>query len=229
MTASDVFGPPTTSTRGTMWGGLKGCPITQRSGRLAPTWITSMGMPDELDARIAPGGAASSMSANSLTLNSGRSGAFSWTKSASASARPILGVNVSRSREAPAVTRPAVASAGQASSTYLGGSTPRWAPDRWRRRRIHVKGSTRPSLHRSLQCLRSRSVARVLEALTSSKACPLLGASLRPDVLHQPCQCTTPRKHARTRALFEYPLPCRDRDPPPADRALTHLGDDNCA
>ncbi len=80
---------------------------------------TSMGMPDELDARIAPGGAASSISANSLTLNSGRSGAFSWTKSASASARLMLGVKVSRSREASATTSPALASSDQASSTYL--------------------------------------------------------------------------------------------------------------
>src|SRR5207237_822085 len=119
MTASDVFAPPTTSTSGTMWGGLNGWPMTQRSGRLAPVWMTAIGMPDELDARIAPGGVASSISAKSLTLNSGRSGAFSWTKSASASARLMLGVKVSRSREAPAVTSPALASSDQASSTYL--------------------------------------------------------------------------------------------------------------
>lgn len=81
-----VFVPPTTSTSGTMCGGLKGWPMTVRSGRRHLAWMTLIVMPDELDAMIAPGGVASSMSANSGTLSSGRSGAFSCTKSASATA-----------------------------------------------------------------------------------------------------------------------------------------------
>src|SRR6266852_1762876 len=40
--------------------------------------------PDELEAMIESGGVASSMSANSLILKSGRSGPFSWSNSACA-------------------------------------------------------------------------------------------------------------------------------------------------
>lgn len=60
--------------------------MTVRSGRRHSAWMTLIVIPDELDAMIAPGGVASSMSANSGTLSSGRSGAFSCTKSASATA-----------------------------------------------------------------------------------------------------------------------------------------------
>src|SRR5258705_350100 len=75
-------------------------------------------MPEELDARTEFGGVASSICANNLILKSGRSGAFSCTQSASASARLISGLNVSRSREAPAES-PTCVSNGHASSTYL--------------------------------------------------------------------------------------------------------------
>ena len=44
--------PATTSTRGTTWGGLKGWPITQRSGCLHADCITLMVNPEELDAMI---------------------------------------------------------------------------------------------------------------------------------------------------------------------------------
>src|SRR5262249_39797259 len=74
--------------------------MTHRPGRLAPDWITSMVMPEELEARIALGGVASSISANNFALKSGRSGAFSWTKSALASAAAIFDTKVNRSREA---------------------------------------------------------------------------------------------------------------------------------
>jgi hypothetical protein len=43
-------------------------------------------IPDELEARIESMGVASSIAANSFILKSGRSGPFSWTKSASANA-----------------------------------------------------------------------------------------------------------------------------------------------
>ena len=58
-------------------GGLNGWPMTVRSGRRHWACMTLIVMPDELDAMIASGGVASSMSANSLTFSSGRSGAFS--------------------------------------------------------------------------------------------------------------------------------------------------------
>ena len=50
---------------------------------------------------IESGGVASSMSANSFVLKSGRSGPFSWTKSASDNASFMSAVKLSRSREAP--------------------------------------------------------------------------------------------------------------------------------
>ena len=80
--------------------------------------MTSIVMPEELEARIESGGVASSISANSLILKSGRSGAFSWTKSALASACAIFGSKVSRSREAPE-DMPFLLSVVQASSTYF--------------------------------------------------------------------------------------------------------------
>src|SRR5580692_5100804 len=101
-----------------MWGGLNGCPITQRSGRLHADWMTSIVSPDELDARIESGGVASSISANNFALKSGRSGPFSWTKSAPARASVRLVVKLSRSREAVG-ERPMAVSVFHASSTYL--------------------------------------------------------------------------------------------------------------
>src|SRR5487761_408154 len=109
MVSGEVLAPPTTSTRGMMCGGLNGWPITQRSGRLHADWITSMVMLEELDARIDSAGVAASISANNLALKSGRSGAFSCTRSASDRAAVILDVNDRRSRDAPAA-KPARAS-----------------------------------------------------------------------------------------------------------------------
>ena len=60
-----------------MCGGLNGCPTRTRSGRLHFDCMTLGVIPDELDAMSESTGAASSMSANSFILNSGRSGAFS--------------------------------------------------------------------------------------------------------------------------------------------------------
>jgi hypothetical protein len=64
--------------------------------------MTLIMMPDELDAMITSGRVAPSISANSLILSSGRSGAFSCTKSASATAFRTSRVNLSRSGEASA-------------------------------------------------------------------------------------------------------------------------------
>src|SRR5207248_6566647 len=58
------------------------------------------------------------MSAYSFILKSGRSGPFSWTKSACDSASFMLVVKLRRSRDAPA-ERPSSVSAGHASSTYF--------------------------------------------------------------------------------------------------------------
>jgi len=59
--------------------------------------MTLIVIPEELEAMRESGGVASSMSANSLILNSGRSGPFSWTKSACDSASFMLAVKCSRS------------------------------------------------------------------------------------------------------------------------------------
>src|SRR5258707_5098234 len=74
--------------------------------------------PDELDAMIESGGVASSMSSNNLILKSGRSGPFSWTKSACARALFIVEAKANRSQLAPGA-RPISVKAGHASSTYL--------------------------------------------------------------------------------------------------------------
>src|SRR6266571_671121 len=101
-----------------MCGGLKGCPIRQRSGRLQADCMTLGVIPDELDAISESGGVALSMSANNLILKSGRSGPFSWTKSAFDNASCILVVKLRRSRAAPG-ERPMTVSCSHASSTYL--------------------------------------------------------------------------------------------------------------
>ena len=51
--------------------------MTVRSGCTHSACITLIVIPDELEAMIASRGVAASMSANSLTFSSGRSGAFS--------------------------------------------------------------------------------------------------------------------------------------------------------
>lgn len=88
-----------------------------RCGFRHSAWMTLIVMPDELDAMIASGGVASSMSANSPTFSSGRSGAFSWTKSASATASRMSGVNRRRSGEVPG-SAPSAAAASHAPATY---------------------------------------------------------------------------------------------------------------
>jgi len=76
-------------------------PMTQRSGCLHCDWLTPIGIPDELEARIVVAGVSASMSANSLILKSAFSGPFSWTKSTPCSASSNFVVNESRSLEAP--------------------------------------------------------------------------------------------------------------------------------
>src|SRR5207302_9283490 len=101
-----------------MCGGLNGCPTSTRSGCLHFDCMTLGVIPEELDAMIESTGRVASMSANSFILNSGRSGAFSWTRSACASAAVMSGVKVRRSRAAPG-ERPMASSCPHASSTYL--------------------------------------------------------------------------------------------------------------
>src|SRR5258708_37075321 len=98
-------------------GGLKGCPITQHLGCLHCDWLTPIGMPDELEARIVVSGVSASMSANNLILKSGLSGPFSWTRSTPSSASLNLVVNERRLFEAPEDS-PNCSRAGHASSIY---------------------------------------------------------------------------------------------------------------
>src|SRR5262245_65209939 len=100
MVSADVFAPPTTSTSGIRCGGLKGCPVTQRSGCLHSDWIRLIGIPDVLDTNMAEGGRIESISANSLILRGSRSGAFSCTMSAPA--RASLRLDSNRRREVDA-------------------------------------------------------------------------------------------------------------------------------
>src|SRR5260221_10970703 len=118
MASGEVLAPPTTSTNGMMWGGLKGCPTTIRSGYLHFDCMTLGVIPEELDAISESGDVASSMSAYNLILKSGRSGPFSWTRSALANASFMFVLNVRRSRDALG-ERPMAMSCGHASSTYL--------------------------------------------------------------------------------------------------------------
>src|SRR6266404_2418334 len=75
-------------------------------------------IPDELEASSESTGVTSSIWAYSLILKSGRSGAFSWTRSACESASFMSVVKLKRSRDA-AEERPMLVRSGQASSTYL--------------------------------------------------------------------------------------------------------------
>ncbi len=64
-------------------GGLKGCPISTRSGRLHAVWISLTRRPDELLASTTPGAAASSISAKRERFTSIHSGPLSCTNWAS--------------------------------------------------------------------------------------------------------------------------------------------------
>src|SRR5262245_18566002 len=75
-------------------------------------------IPDELEASRESTGTTSSISAYSFVLKSGRSGAFSWTRSASESASCMLVVKLKRSRDAP-FQRPMLVRSFHASSTSL--------------------------------------------------------------------------------------------------------------
>src|ERR1700730_6781918 len=101
-----------------MCGGLNGCPRRVRSGCLQPDCITLIVMLDELDAMMESGGVAASISANSLILNSGRSGAFSYTKAAFDKTTLRVDAKEGGSGEAPC-ERPIVVSDCPASATYV--------------------------------------------------------------------------------------------------------------
>ena len=103
--------------------------MTVRSGYRHSACMTLILMPDELDAMITSGRAASSISANSLTLSSGRSGAFSCTKSASATACRTSRVNVSRSGEAAAES-PSLVTVSHAAATKERRASSAWGPGR---------------------------------------------------------------------------------------------------
>src|SRR6266481_1680017 len=75
-------------------------------------------IPDELEASSESTGVTSSIWAYSFILKSGRSGAFSWTRSAFESASFMSVAKLKRSRDAPE-ERPMLVRSAQASSTYL--------------------------------------------------------------------------------------------------------------
>src|SRR6202008_1723813 len=75
-------------------------------------------IPDELEAKRESTGTTSSISAWSFILKSGRSGAFSWTRSASESASFMLVVKLRRSRDVP-FQRPMLVTSFHASSISL--------------------------------------------------------------------------------------------------------------
>src|SRR4029077_21270227 len=118
IASGEVFVPPTTSTNGTMCGGLNGCPTRPSSGCLQFVCITLGVILDELDAMMESIGATSSIWANNFILKSGRSGPFSCTKSAFDNASFMSVVKVKRSRDAP-LESPMFVRSLQASSTYL--------------------------------------------------------------------------------------------------------------
>src|ERR1700727_55777 len=119
MVASEVFAPPTISTRGIKCGGLNGWAMTQRSGWLAaPFWISLMVSPDELDAMMTSGANNSSNCPSSFCLKSIRSGPFSWTRSTPSTAWASAAVNFRFDCEASG-ERPNRLSAGQAASTKV--------------------------------------------------------------------------------------------------------------
>ena len=75
----------TTAVSGEAVNSMYSCEFGSRSARQADC-ITLILSPEELDAMIDSGGVAASISAKSFTLKSWRSGPFSWTRSASATA-----------------------------------------------------------------------------------------------------------------------------------------------
>ena len=104
MAAAEVCAPPTTSTSGIRCGGLKGCPSTTRSGWRHSDCTALIASPEELDASKVAGGAAASMRRNRSILMSIRSGPFSCTKSASATASSSRSWKRSRSGDAPSAS-----------------------------------------------------------------------------------------------------------------------------
>src|SRR5271157_3763560 len=76
-----------------------------------------IGIPEVLDASMAGGGRIESISANNLILTASRSGAFSCTRSASATASLRSAVNRKRAVDAPGAS-PIFVSAAHAASTY---------------------------------------------------------------------------------------------------------------
>ena len=97
---------------------MNGWPARIRSGCAQFACMTLGVIPDELDAMKESTGVTASMSTKSFILKSGRSGPFSWTKSALSKAWCMLLAKVRRVRDARS-DRPTFVSSGQASSTYL--------------------------------------------------------------------------------------------------------------
>jgi hypothetical protein len=116
IAVGDVRSPPTTSTSGIRWGGLNGWPSTTRSAWRQRSWNSVTLILDELDARIALGCVAASMAANAARLKSSRSGPFSCTNCAAATACSTDAQNFSRAVEAP-FARPSCCTTGYWRST----------------------------------------------------------------------------------------------------------------
>ncbi len=83
---SDVCSPATTSTRGSRYTGLKGCPTTKRSGWVMSACSRDGKRPEVEEHTSASGRASSSISASSRRLSASFSGALSCTTSASPTA-----------------------------------------------------------------------------------------------------------------------------------------------
>jgi len=117
MVDAEVCSPPTTSTSGTRCGGLNGCPMTQRSGWRQSLCSRLMISPDELDAMTTAGSSAASRRRSTARFNSSRSGAFSCTNSAPASAASGSAWKVSACCRGAASIGASCARLGQAAAT----------------------------------------------------------------------------------------------------------------
>src|SRR5579884_1252385 len=134
--SADVRSPPQTSTSGSRYTGLNGCPTRSRSGRARAACSSVGRRPDVDEQRTASGGAAPSAAASSSCLSATSSGADSWTSStprtASATEAHAVsvpsggsGASVSRSYARRAFSRtPATARTASRFGSYRRTSTP---------------------------------------------------------------------------------------------------------
>ena len=89
--AAEVARPATTSTRGSRYTGLKGCPTSNRPGCTRSRCMSLGSSPEVEDPMTTSGAAAASTSARTARLRSSRSGTLSWMNSAPSTASSTLG------------------------------------------------------------------------------------------------------------------------------------------